>query len=180
MKKITVSIFVFYTIIAAFGCRKNQKEVLFTMTYPELQFEIPPGISGSQALVFSFPSVKTNIDNFLSQNNTTLDEIGSIQPIRARIESTNGRSLYFIQKAEIRICSIDSLQCEPLFDQAFQVDGLNGSASTFFDLIPGIKERTDLLTSDRFKMEIILQQNIGDVTPYSVNCKASVSFEALK
>ena len=168
------------TVLLSASCRKDNKEVLFDMTYANLTFEVLPGISGSQALVFSFPAVESQITSFLSQNGVTLEEIGSIQPIRARIESTDGRSFYFVQRAEIRVCTVDQSDCEPLIDQAFEISDLNGSASTFIDLIPGLQSRTDLLTAEYFKLEVILHLNIGTVTPYAVNSRATVTFEAIK
>jgi len=167
-------------VLFSSACRKEQRDVLFEMTYPNLEFEVIPGISGSQALVFSYPAIDTKINSFLTQNNATLEDIGSIQPLRARIETTDGRSLYFLQRAEIRVCNTDSSDCQPLFDQAFDASDLNGSVSTSLDLIPGLKARTDLLTSDYFKLEIILYLNIGTVTPYNVKGRANVTFAALK
>ena len=179
MKKIAIIFFV-GIILLSYACGKDKREVLFDMTYPDLPFEIPPGVSGSQALVFSYPAVESNINSFLAQHNVTIDEIGSIEPIRASIQSTDGRSLYFVQRAEIRVCSVDSSYCEPLFDQAFDASDLNGSATTRIDLIPGLQSQTDLLTSEYFKLEVIFYLNIGSVTPYDLKGRANVTFRALK
>lgn len=179
MKKIAIILFA-AIIISSYGCKKDKREVLFDMTYPDLTFEIQPGINGSQALIFSYPAVESKINSFLVQNDVTLDEIGTIEPIRARIESTDGRSLYFVQRAEIRVCSVDSSDCEPLFDQTFDASDLNGSATTYIDLLPGLQPRTDLLSLEYFKLELIFYLNIGSVTPYDVKGRANVSFRAFR
>ncbi|GJM35508.1 MAG: hypothetical protein DHS20C18_45090 [Saprospiraceae bacterium] len=149
------------------------------MIYPNLQFEIPPGVGSSLSLVFEFPLIQTRFEDFLQQNEIEESSVNGIYPYSATITSLDGGEYFFVQEAEVRVCQVGE-DCRPELDAVFYVDNLNGRAKRDIGFLTGLQNVKSLMGGPEFRLEVVLRLRLGEVTPYAVSSKLDVSFEAVR
>jgi len=159
------------------GCRKDSRERLFEMVYPNFTFEIPPGFAPTRALVFEFDDINTNFATYLQQSNTDPALIYAINPTYARITSLDDQSLFFVEQISVRFCTNNGEECS-FADEVFYIDDLRGRADEVVDLLPSLRNVKTLMSGQDFRMEIVFFLN--DFTPYSNFCRLDMTFEAVK
>lgn len=164
-------------VLLFFSCRKEKRVRIFEMGYQNLEFEIPAGINGSQALIFEFPELKTNFQSFLDLHNADLSSIGGIYPLNARITSFDDSDYYYIQEVEIRVCSSEQNDCTAQLDGVFYIEDLNGRADRIIDLQPGLQNVKSLMSGEYFRLEVVLFLNFGQITPYNQLSHLNMTFE---
>lgn len=169
--------FLFVLMLLGAGCRKDGRERLFEMPYPNFDFEVPAGFSPTRTLVFLFDNVNTNFDFFAQQNSADTSAIYAISPYAARITSLDNQSYYFTEQVSVRICPDDGQECS-FADEVFYVDNLQGRADNDIQLLPSLRNVKPLLSGKRFRMEVVFFLN--DFTPYSVSSRLDMSFEAVR
>ncbi len=167
------------TILLATGCREKPRDRIFQMIYPNLTFEIPPGVGSSLSLVFEFPLLATNFDDYLQENGIDESLIEGIYPVSATISSLDGGEYFYVQEAEVRVCSVGE-DCRPELDGVFYIDNLNGRAKREINFLPGLQNVRSLMSGSEFRLEVVLKLRLGEVTPYSVDSKLDLSFEAVR
>lgn len=165
-------------VVVSTGCRKERANRLFLMPFQAVDFTIPAGFPSNQALVFEYDVLPTHIEELLSANGVEEEQIGGIFPYTASLESLDGGEYYYIQNMEIRICSPIESQCEPSFDAVFSATDLNGSANRDIVLFPGLQNKKEILLEDHIKMEVIIFIGFGQITPYTVDSRLKMVFEA--
>ncbi len=167
------------TILLATGCRDAPRDRIFQMIYPNLTFEIPPGVGSSLSLVFEFPLLATNFEDYLQENEVEESIVKGIYPVSATITSQDGGEYFYVQEAEVRVCEVGT-DCRPELDAVFYIDQLNGRANTKIDFLPGLQNVRNLMSGEEFRLEVVLKLRLGDVTPYSVQSKLDLAFEAVR
>lgn len=176
MKKLT-----WVAIIGALlwaGCKKDSRERLFEMPYPNTMFTIPAGVNPFFPLVFEVNNQNTNFDFFLNQSSADTSNITAINPAFGRITALeNGQEYYFIEEVSVRICATDKVECSPA-DEVFYIDDLRGRANERLDLLPTLRNVKSLMMGSQFRLEVVFFLN--DFPPYSVDSRFDMTFEAVR
>lgn len=158
-------------------CQKDKRVRIFELAYQNLQFEIPAGYNGAQALVFEFPELKTNFESFLNQNGTDPSTIGGIYPLNARITSFDGTQYYYISDVEVRVCSSTESNCTPQLDGVFYIEQLNGTADDVINLQPGLQNVRELMSGEYFRLEVVMFVDSWQITPFDQPSRLDMTFE---
>lgn len=164
-------------LILLVACSKDDRERLFEMTFPAIDFEIPAGLSASLPRVFERDDQPTNINFFLAENNLTEAQIGGILPAFARITALDNQDYEFVQEVSVRICDAGSLQCT-MADEVFYIDNLQGRAGDVIDLLPSLRNAKRHLIKENFKLEVVFF--LRYTSPYSVRSRLDMRFDAVK
>lgn len=159
------------------ACSKGERERLFEMTYPAIDFEIPAGLSASLPRVFERDDLSTNINVFLTENNLTEEQIGGILPSFARITALDNGDYEFVQEVSVRICDAGSTQCT-MADEVFYIDNLQGRAREVIDLLPSLRDAKRNLVKENFKLEVVFF--LRYTTPFSVRSRLDMRFDAVR
>ena len=172
------SAIVIITLFMISACQKGERERLFEMVYPPVDFVIPAGLSASLPRVFEKDDLPSNIGFYLSERELSAEAIRSLDPFRARIVSLdNGFDYNFVEEISVRICPARSQQCSPA-EEAFYIDDLRARAGEQIELLPTLRNQKNVLTDDRFRLEIIFFLN--STSPFSVRSRFEMSFEAVR
>lgn len=174
IKKLSIPLFLFFLLL---GCSKGERERLFEMTYPAIDFEIPAGLSPSLPRVFEKDNIPSNIDFFLRQNNLDTSQITRIQPFSARITALDNLDYDFVQEVSVRICEAGAEQCSRA-DEVFYIDNLNEREDDVIELLPSLGDAKPELTGEEFKLEVVFFFRF--TTPYSVRSRLDMTFEAVR
>ncbi|MGB3800876.1 MAG: hypothetical protein WA952_13760, partial [Lewinella sp.] len=144
------------------GCpRSNLGDRLFDINYPVVEFTIPAGLPGFQTFVIAQPRMETEFQDRLDDSGFTAEDVDQVGGLRARIVSLSGEDFREIERAELRICSVDETDCT-FIDLLFSVDDLGGRRQQVIDLNPGQKNfRNVFLGAEEVRMELVL-------TPFNV------------
>ena len=159
------------------ACRKDNRERLFEIVYPDLRFSIPAGTGGLNTWVYTVPDFQTNIDFYLNQNGIQAEMIEGILPSRARITSLDGFDLDFLNWIIIRICPEEEDRCVDFYE-VFYIDRLYRQASEVVDLLPGLRNAKPQLLKQRVRLEIIFF--VQDTSPYPIEGRLEMIFDAVK
>ena len=152
------------------GCpRSNLGDRLFDINYPVVEFTIPAGLPGFQTFVVAQPRMPTNFQDRLDESGFTADDVDLVGGIRARIVSLSGEDFREIERAELRVCSVDETDCT-FIDLMFSVDDLGGRRQQTINLNPGQKNfRNVFLDNEEVRMELVLTP--FDVTTQNIDAR---------
>jgi hypothetical protein len=164
-------------LVLLIACNKDDRERLFEMTFPAIDFEIPAGLSPTLPRVFERDDQLTNIGFFLTENNLTEAQIDGILPAFARITALDNLDYEFVQEVSVRICDAGSLQCT-MADEVFYIDNLQGRAGDVIDLLPSLRNAKRHLIKENFKLEVVFFLRYS--SPYSVRSRLDMRFDAVK
>ena len=167
--------------VLLFSCTKDRDKI-FELTYLNLEFEIPAGFAGigGEVMLFEFTEIPTLFEEQLLSHNVNIEDIGGIFPYRAQIRSLDGSDYYFIRNVYIRLCSTDNTDCLIESDDLFYVQGLNGGADDKINLLSGLQNREELLSSESFRLEIVMSLNPGQITPSNITSFLDMTFEVVR
>lgn len=168
------------TVIVLFllSCRGDERERIFDMLYPNINFELPAGLSSAIPWAYEVQSISSNISFYLNENNVDTALIAGINPVSARITSLDGAFDYeFIEEVSIRICNDGRTPCTPA-DEVFYIDDLRGKARQTINLLPSLRNAKKSLTRKHFRMDIVFFLRYS--SPYSVSSRLDMTFEAVK
>jgi hypothetical protein len=174
IQKITTA---FLFIFLLFACVKDNGQRLFEMVYPNIQFTIPPGLNSFLPRVFEVPTMKTNINFYLKENNMEIERVKAISPYSARISALDNFDYDFVREISIRVCPIGNDPCTPA-DEVFYIDNIQRRAGNRVDLLPTLRNAKPILSIDRFKLEVLFF--FDTTTPYSVDSRLDMTFEAVE
>jgi hypothetical protein len=165
------------SILLAAACGKDQRERLFEMFFPNIDFEIPAGLSATLPRVFVLEELPTNIAFYLREHGTDTSVISAISPARARLFTLDNLDYSFVEEISVRICPTTVPECT-LADEVFYIDDLFGRAGRDIRLLPSLRNAKQVLSRNQFKLEVVFFFRF--TTPYSVNSRLEMSFEAVR
>lgn len=144
------------TVLLIFAsCRKDNRQRSFELFYPGFELLIPAGQSPVLPYPLGIRGVNTNIDFYLSENNTDTALIGEIQAFSATLTSLDGLEYNFLRSVSVRICPDSDEACTPA-DEVFYKENLQverpGDRITLF---PGLRNVKDELTAEEYRLEIV-------------------------
>lgn len=174
MKKLGILLLV---VLLYVGCKKDGRERIFELLYPNFIFTLPSGISPFSAPAFAFNNESTNIDLYLQESNTDTSAILAINPYSARITALNNTAFDFLDGVSVRICPAGLEECDA-FDEAFYLDNMRNRTYTTIELLPSLRNFKPLLSAKKYRMEVVFMMN--DFTPVTIECKFDMSFEAVR
>lgn len=175
MRNLIIYIFAITLLIS---CQRDNRERIFEMFYPNIEFELPAGLSSALPWAYEVQSIPSNISFYLNENNVDTAIIAGINPVSARISALDGGLDYdFVEEVSIRICDEGRKLCTPA-DEVFYIDNLRGRANTRIDLLPSLRNAKRSLTQGRFRLEIVFF--LRYTSPYPVSSRLDMTFEAVK
>lgn len=153
MKKLYY-LFAFVLLIGA--CRKDQRTPLFDLAYPNFRFTIEAGENPVLPGAYAIRGVATNINFFLSQNNTDTSAISEISPYTATLRCLDGFDYTFAQEISVRICEDGTDACTPA-DEVFYIDQLQRyPEDDRIELLPGLRNVERDLSRESYRLEIVV------------------------
>jgi hypothetical protein len=175
MKRTTLWLLV---LVLAIGCRKDNRERLFELFYPNFQFVVQAG--GSPVLPVSavLRGVNTNIATYLLETGLDTSQISAISPFSARLVSLDGFRYDFLDFISVRICADEDQPCREA-DEVFYIDRLQWERpGERVELLPGLRNvRRDLLR-EKFRLEVVMKYAFSP--PTSVQSRFDMTFQALR
>ncbi len=165
-------------IVLIASCRKDNRERLFELFYPNFQFTIDAGASSVLPVSAVKTGVNTNIDFYLDENNVDTALITAISPISARLTSINGFDYDFMDFISVRICEDTEAPCREA-DEVFYIDRLQlDRPGERIELLPGLRNvRRDLLR-ERYRLEVVMKYFYPP--PTDVETRFDMTFQALR
>ena len=175
MKK---AVFFLLLVMLAIGCRQDSGEFIFEMSFPDIRFEVPAGLSTFNSYVYEL-EMDSNIDLYLSSNAADTAAITAINPVFARITALDtGVDFEYIQEMSIRICPVGDEPCTSI-DEVFYIDSFNPLSGGRIDFLPSLRNARRDLLEDRFKLEVVFVR-FNYITPYSVLNSLELRFDAVQ
>ena len=160
------------------ACSKDNRVALFDLFYPNNQFTIQAGIGGFFPIEKEWNQIETNFTFFLNDSGIEKDLITGIRPVSASLRSLDaGADFFFVEEVSVRICDVNEANCIEA-DEAFYIDRLQGRGGEVVELLPTLVDFQDLLSGNKYKMELILFLNAN--TPYNLNGTLDILFEAVQ
>ncbi|PHN03944.1 hypothetical protein [Flavilitoribacter nigricans] len=163
-------------LILSVACKKDRRERLFEINYPNFEFQFPAGLSQFQARVFAFPVVATDIDNYLQQFSTDTSAIAAINPYFATITNNNNVDFDFLQEVSVRACPV-GMECTA-FDEVFYLDDLRNRRLSRLNLLPTLRNVKELLSGQNYRLEIVFF--LSEISPFTIDCRLEMAFEAVR
>ena len=167
---------VFVLLILSIACRKDRRERIFELTYPNFEFQFPAGLSQFQARVFAFPSVATDINSYLQQFSTDTSAIAAINPYSATIVNDNNVDFDFLQEVSVRACPVGT-ECTA-FDEVFYLDDLRNRRLSRLNLFPTLRNVKPVFSQQNFRLEIVFF--LSEISPFTMDCRLEMGFEAVR
>ncbi|HQU58430.1 MAG: hypothetical protein KDD02_15295 [Phaeodactylibacter sp.] len=171
---------IFWILILALvaGCRKDNRERLFEMFYPNFQFTIQAGSSPVLPVSAVLRGVNTNIDFYLSENQLDTTQITAISAISARLTSLNGFKYDFMDFISVRICPDTDEPCIDA-DEVFYIDRLQfDRPGERIDLLPGLRNIRRDLIRQKYRLEVLMK--FAYTPPMEVETRFDMTFQALR
>ncbi|MFN7119050.1 MAG: hypothetical protein ACK4TA_19790 [Saprospiraceae bacterium] len=175
MKKYVFLIIIIYSFTS---CSRESRERLFEVVYPNIQFNLPAGLTGSTPWGFARSSVSSNFNNLVKTYNTDTAVIAGVFPFSARITSLDGFDYDFVEGVSVLMCSTSKAQCSLISDEVFYIDDLRGRAREQIELLPTEKNLEKLLSEGQFRLEVVFY--FRQTTPYLVESRLDLVLEAAK
>jgi hypothetical protein len=171
-------IFVAMALLAV-ACRKDERERLFDLVYPNIPFELPAGLPPGlipRALVLD--GFSSNLRYYLDTYNTDTSAIAGIFPYAASIRSLDGSDLDFFEEISVRICPQGSTSCTQA-DEVFYIDNLQQNRTGFqVRLLPTLINARRHFYKERFKLEVWFFLRFP--SPRIIPCRLEMQFEAVR
>lgn len=168
-------------IVLLFSCQEK-RDTIFELTFLNLEFQIPAGFTGvgGEVMIFEFLEIPTAFEEQLQERGVDATAVGGIYPFKAQIRSLDGTEYDFIRDVYVRLCATGNTDCEIELDDLFYVQSLNGGADDKINLLSGLQNREELLSSESFRMEIVMTLNPGQITPANITSFLDMTFEVVK
>lgn len=167
---------VFFLLFIA--CSRDSRERIFEITYPNMLFNLPAGLSGNIPWGYSRSDIPSNFRSLVKANNSDTAVIVGVYPYAARITSLDGLDYDFVEGVSVLMCSNEKSQCSLISDEVFYIDDLRGRAKEDIELLPTEKNVEKLLSEERFRLEVVFY--FRNSTPYLVESRLDMVFEAAK
>jgi len=153
MRPYLIVLFAFFTL---FACRRDNREPLFDMFYPNFQFTVQAGENPILPGSYTLTGVATRINTYLGDFNTDTTNIAEINALEATLTSLDGQDYNFLQGISVRICPDTAEPCMPA-DEVFYLDDLQRfPEDDRIELIPGLRNVRRVLIQERFRLEVVM------------------------
>lgn len=170
--------FLIIIITLIISCVRDNRERIFEVVYPNLLFTLPAGLNGATPWGYALADVPSRFRNLVKANNSDTAVIAGVLPYAATITSRDGSDFKFVEGVSILMCSNTKSQCSLISDEVFYIDDLRGRARDEIKLLPTERNIEKLLSEEQFRLEIVFY--FRNSTPYSVDSKLDMVFEAVK
>ena len=153
MRPYLIVLFAFFTL---FACRQDNRDPLFDMFFPNLQFTVQAGENPTLPGSYTKRMISTNIDTYLIDFNTDTTAISEISPLSASLVSINGNDYNFLHEISVRICPDSSEPCQPA-DEVFYIDRLQEfREDEVIELLPGLRDVREELIGEAIRLEVVM------------------------
>lgn len=165
-------------ILLLTNCRKDNRQTLFEMIYPNILFEMPAGLTGSLPRVFEQNGLRTNFRAYLNEFDVDTALITGIEPISATLTALTDERFDFLREVSIRICAAESASCN-IAEEVFYLDNMqNQRIGSELRLLPSLINAERILTQERFKVEVWFY--FFGVSPSTIPIKMDLRFDAVQ
>lgn len=159
-------------------CRKDNRQRLFEMIYPNITFEMPAGLTGSLPRVFEQNGLRTNFRAYLTEFNVDTALITGIEPISASLMALTGERFDFLREVSVRICDAESASCN-IAEEVFYLDKIQTQrVGSELRLLPTLINAERILSQERFKLEVWFY--FYGVSPATIPIKMDLRFDAVQ
>ena len=161
------------------ACRKDERERLFDLVYPNIPFDLPAGLpSGLVPRALVQDGFSSNLRFYLNTYQTDTSAIAGIFPFSASIRALDGSNLNFFQEISVRICPQGTASCTQA-DEVFYIDNLQQSRiGSQIRLLPTLINAKRHFTKERFKLEVWFFLQFP--SPRAIPCRLDMTFEAVR
>jgi hypothetical protein len=160
------------------SCKGDQRQKVFEMSFPNITFILPAGLSGILPRVFELDNIPSNIAFYLKNAATDTTTITGILPTAATIYSLDSSTDFnFVREVSVRVCRQGSAVCTPA-DEVFYAENILNRSGGRIRLIPTEGNARRTLAKERFKLEILFY--IGNVSTFNVNSRMEMTFNAVR
>lgn len=162
-----------------FACKRDERQRVFEMNYPNITFTIPAGLApGVIPKTLVLDDFSSNLRYYLETYKTDTSALAAIQPFSAQISALDFSDLDFINEISVRMCPQGSASCTRA-EEIFYIDRLGlERVGPQIKLLPTLIDAKRLLAKDRFKLEIWFY--LYRVSPQTIPCRLEMSFEAVR
>jgi len=163
----------------ALACKRDDRQRIFEMNYPNIAFTIPAGLApGVIPKTLVLDDFSSNLRYYLDTYQTDTSALAAIQPFAAQITALDFSNLNFIEEISVRMCPQGSASCTRA-EEIFYIDRLGiERVGAQIKLLPTLIDAKRLLAKDRFKLEIWFY--LYRVSPQAIPCRLEMSFEAVR
>lgn len=149
------SLLTLFVLLLLFTCRRDDRERLFELFYPNFQFTIPAGQSPVLPYAIGIRGVDSSIDFYLSENSTDTTVVEEISPLSAFIRSVDGLDYNFLNSISVRICEDSDEPCRDA-DEVFYIDRLQQDRpDDRIRLLPGLRNARRHLIEQEYRLEVV-------------------------
>ncbi|KGE88237.1 hypothetical protein [Phaeodactylibacter xiamenensis] len=149
-------VYIFLTVLIFAACRRDNRQPLFDLAYPNFRFTIQAGESPVLPGAYAIRGVATNINFFLNQNNTDTSAISEVSAYSATLRCLDGFDYVFMEGVSVRICEDGTENCTPA-DEVFYIDQLQRyPEDDRIDLLPGLRNAKRDLFRESVRLEIVV------------------------
>ena len=159
-------------ILTIGSCRKDNQEFLFEVNH-NFTVNIPAGQTPFLSLVFPFESVQSLIVQELANRGMSVDDINFIQTSRARLDlNTFEGDLSAFHTAVSNVYLGPDPKDNP-YEACYTIE-IRDRFTDRLDIVPSLTNLKDVLTKDRYNLELVLSSRRIIVVPFQATF--SISF----
>ncbi len=160
------------------GCSKIEREQLFEIPYPPLDFTLPAGVPPTSLWVQDYPALTSAFTALAQQNGVDTALVAGVFPLRARLSSRDGTVLDFFNSIQVLLCKAGTRECSLLGDEIFFIDQLLGRGDIIINLQPGLRNVKDEFGEEVIHLQLVF--NFNRPTPGTIDCRFDMTFEAVQ
>jgi len=159
------------------ACSKIERNQLFEMVYPPLDFEFPAGLPPNSLWVQDYPGLPSPFESLANQAGVDTARVAGVFPLRASLISLDGTRLDFFRSIQVLVCIPGTGECSLLGDEVFYNDQLNDREDVVIDLQPGLRNVKEEFANEVVRIQLIF--GLSRPSPLNVDCRFQMSFEAV-
>ncbi len=159
------------------ACSKIERNQLFEMAYPPLDFVLPAGLPPNALWVQDYPGLPSPFESLANQAGVDTARVAGVFPLRASLISLDGTRLDFFRSIQVLVCVPGTGECSLLGDEVFYNDQLNDREDVVIDLQPGLRNVKDEFSNELVRVQLIF--GLTRPSPLNIDCRFQMSFEAV-
>jgi len=172
-----------YLVLAVFSlvlasCSRENRDRLFVLVYPNLQFEFEAGLNPNFPQVKAFTPLPTNFLDLAQQNGVDTSLVAGVFPLEARLTALDVNNYSFINSMSVLICPADEGECNLQSDEVFYIEPQLQPFEGEIRLQPGLRNALRDLRGESFRLELVFFLN--QPSPFSVESLFEMRFEAVR
>ncbi len=159
-------------------CAQENRDRLFLMVYPNLQFEFEAGLNPNFPQVKAFAPLPTNFVEFAQQNGVDTSLVAGVFPLSAQLRSLDGALYGFVNSVSVLVCPANQGECNLQSDEVFYIEPQLQPFEGEINLQPGLRSALRDLKGESFRLELVFFLN--QPSPFSVESLFEMRFEAVR